>query len=216
MSELQLRQDVLDELEFEPSVDAAHIGVAVEKDVVTLSGHVASYAEKVAAVTATRRIRGVRAIADEIEVRYPYDKKMPDDEIAKRAIDILEWDTVVPSAAVQVIVRGGWVTLTGPVDWQYQKKAAEECVRKLSGIQGVVNNIEIRPHVKTQDVEQKIKDALKRHAEVEAKGIRVIVRDNDEVVLEGTVGNWFERYAVANAAWSAPGVKYVEDRLAIA
>ena len=216
MSELQLRQDVLDELEFEPSVDAAHIGVAVEKDVVTLSGHVASYAEKVAAVTATRRIRGVRAIADEIEVRYPYDKKMPDDEIAKRAIDILEWDTVVPSAAVQVIVRGGWVTLTGTVDWQYQKKAAEECVRKLSGIQGVVNNIEIRPHVKTQDVEQKIKDALKRHAEVEAKGIRVIVRDNDKVVLEGTVGNWFERYAVANAAWSAPGVKYVEDRLAIA
>ena len=216
MSELQLRQDVLDELEFEPSVEAAHIGVAVEKDVVTLSGHVASYAEKVAAVTATRRIRGVRAIADEIEVRYPYDKKMPDDEIAKRAIDILEWDTVVPSAAVQVIVRGGWVTLTGTVDWQYQKKAAEECVRKLSGIQGVVNNIEIRPHVKTQDVEQKIKDALKRHAEVEAKGIRVIVRNNDEVVLEGTVGNWFERYAVANAAWSAPGVKYVEDRLAIA
>ena len=167
-------------------------------------------------MAATRRIRGVRAIADEIEVRYPYDKKMPDDEIAKRAIDILEWDTVVPSAAVQVIVRGGWVTLTGTVDWQYQKKAAEECVRKLSGIQGVVNNIEIRPHVKTQDVEQKIKDALKRHAEVEAKGIRVIVCDNDKVVLEGTVGNWFERYAVANAAWSAPGVKYVEDRLAIA
>ena len=89
-------------------------------------------------------------------------------------------------------------------------------MRKLSGIQGVVNNIEIRPHVKTQDVKQKIKDALKRHAEVEAKGIRVIVRDNDKVVLEGTVGNWFERYAVANAAWSAPGVKYVEDRLAIA
>ena len=133
MSELQLRQDVLDELEFEPSVDAAHIGVAVEKDVVSLSGHVASYAEKLAAVTATRRIRGVRAIADEIEVRHPSDKKRSDDEIAKRAIVILDWDTVVPTGAVQVIVRGGWVTLTGKVDWQYQKKAAEECVRKLSG-----------------------------------------------------------------------------------
>ena len=131
MSELPLRQDILDELEFEPSVDAAHVGVAVESGVVTLSGHVASYAEKLAAVTATRRIRGVRAIADEIEVRYPSDKKIPDDEIAKRTIDILEWDTVVPSAAVQVIVRDGWVTLTGTVDWQYQKKAAEECVRKL-------------------------------------------------------------------------------------
>ena len=153
MSELQLRQDVLDELEFEPSVDAAHIGVAVEKDVVSLSGHVASYAEKLAAVTATRRIRGVRAIADEIEVRHPSDKKRSDDEIAKRAIVILDWDTVVPSGAVQVIVRGGWVTLTGKVDWQYQKKAAEECVRKLSGLQGVINNIEIRPHVKAQDVQ---------------------------------------------------------------
>ena len=156
MSELQLRQDVLDELEFEPSVDAAHIGVAVEKDVVSLSGHVASYAEKLAAVTATRRIRGVRAIADEIEVRHPSDKKRSDDEIAKRAIVILDWDTVVPNGAVQVIVRGGWVTLTGKVDWQYQKKAAEECVRKLSGLQGVINNIEIRPHVKAQDVKQKI------------------------------------------------------------
>jgi osmotically-inducible protein OsmY len=201
MSELQLRQDVLDELEFEPSVDAAHVGVAVEKDVVTLSGHVASYAEKLAVVTATRRIRGVRAIADEIEVRHPSDKKRSDDEIAKRTIAILEWDTLVPSAAVQVIVRQGWLTLTGKVDWQYQKKAAEECVRKLSGIQGVINNIEIGPQ---------------RHAEVEAKGIRVIVRDNDKVLLEGTVGNWDERYAVENAAWSAPGVKSVEDRLAIA
>ena len=182
----------------------------------TLSGHVASYAEKLAAVTATRRIRGVRAIADEIEVRHPSDKKRSDDEIAKRAIVILDWDTVVPSGAVQVIVRGGWVTLTGKVDWQYQKKAAEECVRKLSGLQGVLNNIEIRPHVKAQDVKQKIESALKRHAEVEANGIRVIVRDNDKVLLEGTVGNWDERYAVENAAWSAPGVKSVEDRLAIA
>ena len=160
--------------------------------------------------------RQVQAIADEIEVRHPSDKKRSDDEIAKRAIVILDWDTVVPTGAVQVIVRGGWVTLTGKVDWQYQKKAAEECVRKLSGLQGVINNIEIRPHVKAQDVQQKIEDALKRHAEVEAKGIRVIVRDNDKVLLEGTVGNWDERYAVENAAWSAPGVKSVEDRLAIA
>ena len=114
MSELQLRQDVLDELEFEPSVDAAHVGVAVENGVVTLSGHVASYAEKLAAVTATRRIRGVRAIADEIEVRHPSDKKRSDDEIAKRTIAILEWDTVVPSAAVQVIVR----ERLGDLDWQ--------------------------------------------------------------------------------------------------
>jgi osmotically-inducible protein OsmY len=117
MTELQLRQDILDELEFEPSVNAAHIGVAADKGVVTLSGHVASYAEKLAAVAATRRIKGVRAIADEIQVRYPSDRKTSDDEIAKRAINILEWDTVVPNASIEVMVRDGWVTLTGNVDW---------------------------------------------------------------------------------------------------
>jgi osmotically-inducible protein OsmY len=215
MGELQLRQDVLDELEFEPSVNSAHIGVAVERGVVTLSGHVGSYAEKMAAMAAARRVKGVRAIADEIEVRYPSAKKTSDDEIAKRAIDILGWDTTVPSASIQVIVRDGWVTLSGKVDWYYQKKAAEDDVRKLSGVRGVINNIEIRPHVKAEDVKRKIEDALKRHAEVEAKGIQVTVLDNDKVILEGKVDTWDERYAVETAAWSAPGVKSVEDRLAL-
>ena len=215
MSELQLRQDVLDELEYEPSVNAAHIGVAVEKGVVTLSGHVGSYAEKLAAVAVTRRIKGVRAIADEIEVRYPYDKKTSDDQIAKRAIDILSRDTLVPSGSVQVTVRDGWVTLTGDVDWFYQKKVAEEDVRKLSGVRGVINNLDIKPRVKGEDIKRKIEDALRRHAEIEAKAIQVTVRDNDKVVLEGKVDSWDERYAVENAAWSAPGVKSVEDRLTV-
>ncbi|MBX6329077.1 MAG: BON domain-containing protein [Pseudolabrys sp.] len=215
MSDLQLRQDVVDELEFEPSVNAAHIGVAVDKGVVTLSGHVGSYAEKTAAVTAARRVKGVRAIADDIEVRYPSDKKTSDDEIAKRAVNILEWDTVVPSGSIQVTVSDGWVTLGGTVDWYYQKKAAEEDIQKLSGVRGVFNNIEIKPRVKADDVKKKIEDALKRHTEVEAKGIRVTVRDNDQVILEGQVDNWNERYAVENAAWSVPGVRSVEDRLAI-
>ena len=125
MNSLQLRRDILDELEYEPSVDAAHIGVAVDKGVVTLTGHVAKYAEKQAALAAVRRIQGVRAIADEIKVRYPSDKKTSDDEIAKRAIDILGWDTMVPSGSIQVMVRDGWVTLTGTVDWYYQKTHAE-------------------------------------------------------------------------------------------
>ena len=136
MSALQLRQDILDELEFEPSVSAAHIGVAVEAGVATLSGHVGSYAEKLAAVAATRRVRGVKAIADEIEVRYAIDKKTGDDEIAKRAVDILDWDTMVPSGSIQVMVRGGWVTLSGNVDWFYQKKAAEEDVRNSPAYMG--------------------------------------------------------------------------------
>ena len=214
MGDLQLRQDVLDELEFEPSVHAAHIGVAAEKGVVTLTGHVVTYAEKLAAMAAVRRLKGVKAIADEIEVRYPSDKKTTDDEIAKRAIDIIAWDTTVPSGAVKVTVRHGWVTLTGAVDWYYQKKAAEDDVHKLTGVHGVINNIELKPHVKPEDVKRKIEDALKRHAEIEANAIRVTVH-NDKVALEGTVDNWDERLAVGNAAWSAPGVKSVEDRLAI-
>jgi osmotically-inducible protein OsmY len=213
MSSLQLRQDILDELEYEPSVDAAHIGVAVDKGVVTLTGHVAKYAEKQAALAAVRRIQGVRAIAEEIEVRYPSDKKTSDDEIAKRAIDILGWDTMVPSGSIQVMVRAGWVTLTGTVDWYYQKTHAEEDIRKLSGVHGVINSIEIKPSVQAYDVRRKIEEALKRHAEIEANAIRVTVQEGNKVVLEGKVDNWGERYAVENAAWSAPGVKSVEDRM---
>lgn len=212
---LRLRQDIVDELEFEPSVNAAHIGVAVEAGIATLSGHVGSYAEKLAAVAATRRVSGVQAIADEIQVRYASDKKTADDEIAKRAVDILDWDTMVPGGSIQVTVRDGWVTLSGSVDWFYQKKTAEEDVRKLSGVHGVINNIEIKPHVKAADIKRKIEDALKRHAEVEANAIRVTVRDNDRVFLEGKVDTWDERNAAENAAWSAAGVRFVENKITL-
>lgn len=213
MSELQLRQDVVDELEYEPSIDAAHIGIAVDKGVVTLTGHVANYAEKQAAIAAVRRVKGVRAIAEEIEVRGLSDQKMSDDEIAKRAIDILNWDTMVPSDSIQVLVRDGWVTLTGSVDWNYQKKHAEEDIRKLSGVRGVTNAVEIKPSVQADDVKRKIEEALKRHAEIEANAIRVTVHERNKVTLEGRVDSWTERHAVENAAWSAPGVKSVEDRM---
>ena len=215
MSELQLRQDILDELEFEPRVSAAHIGVAVENQVVTLTGHVSSYDEKLQAVQAVRRVKGVRAIAEELEVRFVNDKKTSDDEIAKRAVDILGWDTVVPSGSIQITVRDGWVTLTGDVGWYYQKTAAGDDVRKLSGVRGVINNIAIKPRVQAQDVKRKIEDALKRNAEVEAKAIRITVQHGNKVLLEGKVQNWNERYAVESAAWSTSGVNSVEDRLAI-
>ena len=129
MGELQLRQDVLDELEFEPSINAAHVGVAVEGGVVTLSGHVSSFSEKAAAVAAARRVRGVRALADEIAIRFPSDRKLSDDEIAKRTVDILNWDERVPSGSIQVVVRHGLVTLAGNVNWYYQRSAAEEDVK---------------------------------------------------------------------------------------
>jgi osmotically-inducible protein OsmY len=216
MNELRLRDDILDELAYEPIVDAAHIGVAVDQDVVTLTGHVSSYAQKLAAISAVRRVKGVHGIADEIDVRYAPDEKTSDDEIASRAINVMSWDSVVPSNAIQVTVRDGLVTLTGKVNWYYQKSSAERDVRKLSGVRSVVNNIEIEPHAKADNVRSKIEAALKRHAEVEAEDIHVTVRDDSEVLLEGKVQSWEEKVAVENAAWSAPGVKNVRDRLAIA
>ncbi len=215
MSELKLRDDILDELAYEPIVDPAHIGVAVDQDVVTLTGHVASYAQKLAAISAVRRVKGVHEIADEIEVRYSSDEKTSDDEIAKRVINVLSWDSVIPSNAIQVTVRDGLVILTGKVNWYYQKSSAERDVRALSGVRSVVNNIEIEPHAKPENVKKKIEAALRRHAEIEAKDIRVTVRDDDEVLLEGKVRNWDEKFAVENAAWSASGVKNVRDKLTI-
>lgn len=216
MNDLELRQEILDELEYEPAVNAAHVGAVVDKGVVTLSGYVESYPEKLAAVTAAQRVKGVRAVADEVEVRHPADKKTSDDEIAKRAVSILGWDTVVPDGAVQLVVHNGWVTLQGTVDWYYQRQNAEADVRMLSGVRGVTNSIEINPRVHPGDIKRKIEDALRRHAEVEAATVRVAVRDGGTVLLEGTVGSWAERTAAERAVWSAPGVRVIDDRLSIA
>lgn len=216
MTDSQLRQSIIDELEFDPSFDAAHIGVVVDDNVVSLTGHVKSYAEKVAAIAAAQRVKGVRAIAENIEVRYPFQKQTSDDQIAKRAADILNWDVLVPKDAVTVLVQDGWVTLSGRVDWYYNKIAAEDDIRKLSGVCGVTNKITIKqPSVDPSKVKSQIESALRRHAEVEAKAIQVTVHHGNKVVLEGEVDNWDERRAVEKAAWSAPGVASVEDRLTI-
>ena len=215
MDDKQLRQNVLDELEFEPSVDAANIGVAVDDGVVTLSGHVLSYAEKLATEQAVRKVKGVRAIAEEIEVRYPSDKTTADDEIAKRALSVLKWHAVIPEDAVKVTVQKGWVTLAGEVNWQFQKKTAEDAVRKLTGVTGVINNISLKPTVFVSDIKRKIEGALARRAHQEAEAIRVDVRDGNKVVIEGNVNSWEEREAVEDAAWSIAGVQFVDDRLTI-
>jgi osmotically-inducible protein OsmY len=214
MTDKYLRQVVIDELDFEPSVDAANIGVAVENGVVTLSGHVGSYAEKMAAERAVQRVKGVHGIAEEIEVLYPSDKKMADDQIAERAINIISWDARIPKDAVMVKVQKGWVTLTGSVAWNYQKMAAGSAVRKLAGVVGVSNSIEVKPRVQTTDVKKSIVDALKRNADVEAGAIRINV-DGGKVTLEGKVKAWYERNLVEHAAWSVPGVRTVEDHLTI-
>jgi osmotically-inducible protein OsmY len=215
MDDKNLRQHVIDEFEFDPSFEGAHIGVAVDKAVVTLSGHVESYAQKLAAVTAARRVKYVHAIADEIEVRYPFQSKVEDDQIAKRALDILRWNSTVSPYQIDVLVQDGWMTLTGAVNWQFEKRTAEECIRKLSGMLGVTNKITLKPRVVAADIKAKIEAALKRRAELDVDAIRVSITGGDHVVLEGKVGNWNERRAAENAAWSAPGVMSVDDLITI-
>lgn len=215
MNDKQLRQNVIDELNFEPSIHSADIGAAAESGVVTLSGHVPSYAQKLAAERAVWRVKGVKAIAQEIQVRIPGDMKHNDDEIAQRAVNILAWSALVPRESVRVKVQNGMVMLTGQLDWNYQRKAAEADVRKLSGVTGLINDITLKPAVQAVDVKQRITDALRRHAEVEASHVQISVRDGGTVSLEGEVDTWDELQAVVNAAWSAPGVQAVNDQLRI-
>jgi len=215
MEDKTLRQNIIDELDFEPAVNAAHIGVAVEDGVVSLSGHVGTYAEKLAAEKAAKRVKGVRALAEGLKVRFASDKKTNDDEIAHRALTILQWSAVVPPNSVMVKVQDGWVTLNGEVAWQHQRAAAENLVRRLSGIHGVLNSITLKEQVQPTDVRHKIESALRRSAEIQAQQIRVSVEDGRAVALEGDVHDWEERDAVERAAWSVPGVTRVIDRLRI-
>ncbi len=214
MTDIELRQDILDALEFEPSIDASLIGVAVDNGVATLTGHVSSYAEKLAAERVVQSVKGVRAIAQEIEVRFPDGKKTADDEIAKRALNIIAWDAMTPEGQIKIKVQNGWITLTGDVEWNYQKTAAEDSVRRLSGVKGVSNMITVHPRIDASNIKRRIEEALKRSAEIEATGIRIDV-SGGKVTLEGKVHSWHERSLAESAAWAAPGVGVVEDRLVI-
>lgn len=215
MDDLELKKNVEQELNFEPSINAAEIGVAVKNGVVTLNGRVPSYWEKIAAERAAARVAGVKAVANELEVRLPGSSERTDEDIAQAAIDSLRWSVLVPQDRIKVKVSKGWVTLEGNVDWQYQKSAAEKAVRKLYGVVGVSNLIEVKPQVSKAQVKTSIEAALKRLAEVDASRIRVDTEDG-KVVLSGSVRSWFEREEAERAAWAAPGVRAVEDRIAIA
>jgi len=214
MSDHQLRQDVIDELDFAPSVHAAHIGVGVHDGVVTLSGFVSSYGEKLTAERATRRVKGVKAIAEEIEVRVPSDKKIADDEIAERAIAILKWRVGVPAERIAVKVEKGLVTLSGEVDWRFEKREAEAAIHALSGVAGVLNRIVVTSAALVPEVKEKIEKALRRSAELDASHITVQT-DGGRVVLSGTVHAWYERGIAERAAWSAPGVIDVQDDIQV-
>ena len=213
-SDAQLQADVIEELKWWPNVNAANIGVAVKNGIVTLTGHVEHYAEKVAAEEAAKAVYGVRGIANDIEVRVPGSGKRTDTEIAEAALNALKWDFEVPEDRIKVVVKDGWVTLEGTVDWEYQKKAAERAVRYLMGVVGVTNLIKVKPAVKSVDIKAKIEEAFRRQANLDARRVNVATNDG-EVILTGSVSSWAERDAAIAAAWSAPGVTSVKADIAV-
>lgn len=210
-----LQHDVLTELEWDPSIDAGKIGVSVESGVVTLTGHVRSYSEKSAAERIAKRVKGVDAMANDIEVKLDIEGQRDDTDIAKAALDALRWNVALPRDKVKVMVtNGGWVTLEGEVDWDYQRRAAFDAVRSLRGVRVVNNNIAVIPKVKAADVKDKIEAALRRNAEIDSKKISVETSDG-RVTLRGSVRSWVEREDAVSAAWAAPGVRKVVDELKV-
>lgn len=209
-----LQHDVLAELEWDPSIDATKIGVTADSGVVSLSGHVSSFFDKWTAERIAKRVHGVKAVANEIEVRLIAGDERDDSEIAKAAVEALAWNSSIPPDHVKVIVSRGYVTLEGNLEWQYQKRAAEDTVRTLKGVVGVANQIHVAPVVRAIDVKGQIEAALKRSAEVDARKISVESTDGS-VTLRGTVRTWAEHDDAIDAAWAAPGVRSVVDELRV-
>jgi osmotically-inducible protein OsmY len=213
-TDTQIQTDVLAELRFEPRVQPNEIGVVVKDGVVTLTGWVDSYVKKWAAEQAAHRVRGVKAVANDIEVRLPSSSEKTDADLAKAAIQALESDAYVPPGKVKVTVDKGWITLDGEVDWQYQKLDADRVVRRLAGVKGVSNLIRVKPRATPSELKQQIEQALIRSAQTDAQRITVEV-DGSKVILKGTVRSWAERQEAERVAWSAPGVTAVDNRITI-
>jgi osmotically-inducible protein OsmY len=212
----QIQLDVLEELKWDARVHPNEIGVAVKDGIVTLTGWVDSYTKRWAAEEAANRLHGVKAVANDIEVRLPSAVERTDADIAAAATRALEWDAFVPVEKLDVTVSKSWVTLRGEVEWQYQRQDAERVVRRLSGVRVVTNLITVRPRVKPspQELKRKIEDALVRSAETDAERITVEVQ-GEKVILKGTVRAWAERQEAERVAWSAPGVSAVENRITV-
>lgn len=213
-TDMELKNDILAELRWDPSVDAEQIGVEVKNGIVTLAGHVNSYVEKWAAEQAAQKVSGVRALAIEMDVKLPGLSQRNDADIARSADSALEWTTNLTKDSIKIQVEGGWVSLTGDVEWEYQRREAEGAVRNLMGVKGINNNISIKSTVSARGVKAEIVDALKRRAIIDSQKITVDVHGAD-VTLTGTVDNWAERELAMHSAWSAAGVRNVQNNIIV-
>jgi osmotically-inducible protein OsmY len=213
-TDAQLQQDVIAELKWEPSVNATQIGVEVKDGIVTLAGHVDSFGEKWDAERAAQRVFGVKALAIEVDVTLPGASKRNDADIARSVENVLQWTTYLHKDGIKVMVEDGRVTLTGEVDWEFQRESAARAVRYLMGVKGVYNNINIKPNISSSAVKSDIEAALKRRAHEDAEKISVEVRGGD-VTLKGSVHTWSERELALDSAWGTPGVRNVVDRMAV-
>lgn len=213
-TDLDIQKDVMDELKWEPMLNPSEIGVAVKDGVVTLTGTVSNYAKKFAAENATGRVKGVKAVAEELVVQLGEGDKLTDTEVAASILNTLRWNTIIPDEQIKIKVSDGRVDLSGEVDWNFQKEAVMNAIRGLKGVKTVSNEIAVKPRVQSVDIKENIRKALERKADLEADNIRVETI-GDHVVLKGSARSWNERKTIAHAAWSTPGVALVEDKIVI-
>jgi osmotically-inducible protein OsmY len=213
-SDEEIERDVREELKWDPDLDAEDIAVSVRNGVVTLAGFTRSYTDRLEAEAAAKRVAGVHAVANDIEVRLPVIDQRPDPDIARDAVAALKAELPISHDKIKIIVKDGWVTLEGAAEWQYQKTTADNSVRKVKGVKGVTNVITVKPKVQPSDLQRKIMEAFKRNAEVDANRITVEA-NGSEVILKGTVRSWIEREEAERVAWSAPGITKVEDRIVV-
>jgi osmotically-inducible protein OsmY len=210
-----LQLDVIAELKWEPSVNASNVGVEVKDGIVTLAGHVDTYAEKWDAERAAQRVAGVKAIAVEMDVKLAGSDKRTDADIARAATNVLQWTTSVPQDSVKIKVEAGWLTLSGEVEWEYQRQSAADGVRYLMGVTGISDQIVIKPKISSQAVRADIEAALKRRAQKDSRQISVAI-DGHEVTLGGSVHSWSEKNLANHSAWGTPGVRNVVDNMTVA